>query len=114
MKHLLYFFFFILMCNGSAISQNEQAMFKVDAPVIYPKIRIWTSPALDEEPAFNSPSFQWPSTKKGSYGIRMSTLKDFSDHRIENTESLLLFLIHILNFQSVSGTGNSKPAIGEK
>jgi hypothetical protein len=83
MKHLLYFFFFILMCNGSAISQNEQAMFKVDAPVIYPKIRIWTSPALDEEPAFNSPSFQWPSTKKGSYGIRMSTLKDFSDHRIE-------------------------------
>jgi hypothetical protein len=59
---------------------------KVDAAVIYPKIRIWTSPSKGEEPAFNSPSFQWPSTKKASYSFRLSSSKDFSKNLIEKNE----------------------------
>lgn len=45
--------------------------------VIYPKIRIWTTPSKGEEPAFNSPGFQWPSTKKATYSFRLSSSKDF-------------------------------------
>lgn len=55
----------------------------VNAAVIYPKIRIWTSPSAGEEPAFNPPSFQWPSKKKGKYSIRISSSKDFSSNLIE-------------------------------
>ena len=61
--------------------QNQAISTALDAP--YPKIRIWTSPSKGEEPRFNSPSFQWPSTKKATYSVRVSTSKDFGSNLIE-------------------------------
>jgi len=73
-------FFFALVRYG--ISQQEKSLqSQLDAP--YPKIRIWTSPSRGEQPRFNSPSFQWPSTKKATYAVRISPSKDFSHHLIE-------------------------------
>ncbi len=65
------------------LENNIAETHKVNAEVIYPKIRIWTAPSLGEEPAFNSPSFQWPSTKKAKYSIRISSSTDFSNDLIE-------------------------------
>ena len=65
------------------LENNKAETHKVNAEVIYPKIRIWTAPSLGEEPAFNSPSFQWPSTKKAKYSIRISSSTDFSKDLIE-------------------------------
>jgi len=63
--------------------QNQVISTVFDAP--YPKIRIWTSPSKGEEPRFNSPSFQWPSTKKATYSVRLSSSKDFSSQLIEKS-----------------------------
>jgi arylsulfatase A-like enzyme len=66
----------------------------LDAP--YPKIRIWTSPSKGEEPRFNSPSFQWPSTKKATYSVRLSPAKDFISKLIEKDKiSFAIFNPHI-------------------
>jgi hypothetical protein len=61
--------------------QNQVVSTELDAP--YPKFRIWTSPSKGEEPRFNSPSLQWPSTKKASYSVRVSSSKDFGSNLIE-------------------------------
>jgi hypothetical protein len=45
---------------------------------IYTVTRITTSPSKGETPKFNSPSFQWPSKKKATYSIRISTSKIFA------------------------------------
>lgn len=85
MKYLIFFIgsIFILMAfNSSEIRKDEKEF----PEVIYPKIRIWTSPSYGEEPAFNSPSFQWPSKKKASYSFRLSTSKDFNKDLIEKNE----------------------------
>lgn len=85
MKYLIFFIgsIFILMAfNSSEIRKDEKEF----PEVIYPKIRIWTSPSHGEEPAFNSPSFQWPSKKKASYSFRLSTSKDFNRDLIEKNE----------------------------
>ena len=81
----------ILICSlallgliETSYGQQKQAIATVfDAP--YPKIRIWTSPSKGEEPRFNSPSFQWPSTKKATYSVRLSSSKDFSSQLIEKS-----------------------------
>jgi hypothetical protein len=50
---------------------------------IYTVTRITTSPSKGETPKFNSPSFQWPSKKKATYSIRISTAKNFDQSVIE-------------------------------
>ena len=50
---------------------------------IYPTIRNTISPSSGESPKFNSPSFQWPSKKKATYSIRISTSKNFDQSLIE-------------------------------
>lgn len=82
MKYLIYFIasFFTLMAFKTSENEKEE---KVNAKVIYPKIRIWTSPSHGEEPEFNSPSFQWPSKKNATYSVRLSSSKDFSKIWIE-------------------------------
>lgn len=84
MKYLLFLILAFLVLTASTTSEmNQTTILKVDPKVIYPKIRIRTSPSNGEEPAFNSPGFQWPSTKKATYGVRLSTSKDFSSDLIE-------------------------------
>ncbi|MEQ8681332.1 MAG: DUF4962 domain-containing protein [Cyclobacteriaceae bacterium] len=55
----------------------------VNAEVIYPKIRNWTSPSSGEIPDFNSPSLQWPSSRRAIYSVRLARDKDFSLDVIE-------------------------------
>ena len=77
-------FVFLLGLIVQVFSQSKtplQAVF--DAP--YPKIRIWTSPSNGEEPRFNSPSLQWPSTKKATYSVQLSASKDFSKQVIQKS-----------------------------
>ena len=64
-------------------SQNIAGSAKASTTAIYPKIRIWTTPSMGEEPRFNSPSFQWPTKKKASYSIRISASRNFSRDVIE-------------------------------
>jgi hypothetical protein len=83
-KNIVICFVFLLALIVQAYSQSKppsQAVF--DAP--YPKIRIWTSPSKGEEPRFNSPSFQWPSTKKANYSVRLSSSRDFSKQVFEKS-----------------------------
>ncbi len=68
---------------ASVKSQNSIAPDKVPTSAPYPKIRIWTSPASGEEPKFNSPSFQWPTRKKATYSIRISSSRNFKINLIE-------------------------------
>jgi len=68
---------------ASVKSHNSFASDKVPAKAPYPKIRIWTSPASGEEPKFNSPSFQWPTRKKATYSVRISSSRDFKTDLIE-------------------------------
>ena len=77
------FILYIVLVAFNPSERIQTATGKINAKVIYPKIRIWTTPALGEEPTFNSPSFQWPSKKKGKYSIRISASKDFSRDLIE-------------------------------
>lgn len=59
----------------------------VTSSMIYPKYRVWTSPSNGEEPAFNSPSFEWPAAQKRTkYDIRLSSKSDFSENLIEKEE----------------------------
>ena len=69
-----------LVENGYC-QQKQVISTALDAP--YPKIRIWASPSKGEEPRFNSPSLQWPSTKKATYSVRVSASKDFGSNLIE-------------------------------
>jgi len=50
---------------------------------IYPTIRNSTSPSNGASPKFNSPSFQWPSKKKATFSIRISTSRLFDQSLIE-------------------------------
>lgn len=76
---------FFLLNSLETYPSNGAGPISVNAAVIYPKIRIWTSPSAGEEPAFNPPSFQWPSKKNGKYSIRISSSKDFNSNLIEQT-----------------------------
>jgi len=83
-KNIVLFSVFLLGFTVQAYSQSKAPSKAVlDAP--YPKIRIWTSPSKGEEPRFNSPSLQWPSTKKATYSVRLSASKDFSKQVIEKS-----------------------------
>ena len=81
-KYLLFIIgsFFLLMAFKTSEIEKEE---EVNAKVIYPKIRIWTTPSNGEEAKFNSPSLQWPSDKKAKYSVRLSSSKDFSSNLIE-------------------------------
>lgn len=83
MRSLLLLCFTLLVLVGTGLSQNIATPLKTSFTGIYPKIRIWTTPSMGEEPKFNSPSFQWPTKKKASYNIRISTSKDFTKEVIE-------------------------------
>lgn len=74
---------FIVLASFSTLENRLTAPEKTNLSVVYPKIRIWTTPSSGEEPAFNSPSFQWPSTKKARYSVRISSSKDFNRDLIE-------------------------------
>jgi hypothetical protein len=84
MRYILLFIisFFVLVAFNSPLI-FYQVKEKVNADVIYPKIRIWTSPSKGDEPSFNSPSFQWPSKKNARYSVRLSSSKDFMSNLIE-------------------------------
>jgi len=82
MKYFTFFIAAIMLLMAFKISEIEKRD-KVKTKVIYPKLRIWTSPTGGEEPEFNSPSFEWPSKKKAIYDIRLSTSKDFNVNLIE-------------------------------
>ncbi|MBI1343314.1 MAG: DUF4962 domain-containing protein [Terrimonas sp.] len=73
--------FFLLQVPGQ--SQVTKARVNVNAKTFYSKIRNWTTPSQGEEPAFNAPSFQWPSIKKAKYSIRLSTDTNFRENLIE-------------------------------
>ena len=79
---LLRFSFFLLIAVNTS-ERIQASTEKVNAKVIYPKIRIWATPSMGEEPKFNSPSLQWPTKKKGNYSVRISSSKDFSRDLIE-------------------------------
>lgn len=51
--------------------------------VIYPRIRIHSTPSSGEEPRFNSPSLEWPSKKNGVYSVRMSTTRNFDKNVLQ-------------------------------
>ena len=83
-KKLFAFIVTAFMLIGTIRSQQIQVSKPtIDAP--YPKIRVYTTPSRGETPLFNSPSFQWPSTKKATYSVRLSMLKDFNSNLIEKT-----------------------------
>ena len=83
-KHIVLFSVFLLGLIVESHSQSKPPSINVlDAP--YPKIRIWTSPSKGEEPRFNSPSLQWPSTKKATYSVRLSASKAFNKEVIEKS-----------------------------
>ena len=67
---------------NDAIAQKV-AINNLKEKEIYPSIRNTTSPSHGETPKFNSPSFQWPSKKKATYSIRISTSKNFVEPFIE-------------------------------
>ena len=69
--------------DKSELSDGEQI---VDAKYIYPKYRVWTTPSIGEEPAFNSPSFEWPTNKKSKFDVRLSSKNDFSENLIEKKD----------------------------
>ncbi len=69
--------------NKPLESAGEQI---VDAKYVYPKYRVWTTPSMGEEPAFNSPSFEWPTNKKSKFDVRLSSKKCFSQNLIEKKE----------------------------
>lgn len=73
----------LIFLAGTGQSQNVAELSKVSTTAIYPKIRIWTTPSMGEEPRFNSPSFQWPTKKKASYSIRISSSRNFAKEVIE-------------------------------
>jgi len=83
MKHFLLCLITFFALIGSGKSQTNKTSVKINAKVIYPKFRIWTSPSFGEEPAFNPPSFQWPSKKGALYSIRISSSKNFKTDLIE-------------------------------
>ena len=70
--------------NKPLESAGEQ---KVDTKYIYPKYRVWTTPSGGEEPAFNSPIFEWPTNKKSKFDVRLSSKKDFLENLIEKKET---------------------------
>lgn len=76
----------IMGCGTSEESIDADGEIKVNAALIYPKYRVWTTPSGGEEPAFNSPSFEWPSGKKAKYDVRLSSAIDFSENLIEKNE----------------------------
>ncbi len=77
-------FLIVVLLILTSFQISEIAKGEKEFPeVIYPKIRIWTSPSHGEEPEFNSPGFQWPSKKKATYGIRISSSKNFNKNLIE-------------------------------
>ena len=86
MKLLLFLIVSFFLCMAFKSSERIQASTeKINAKVIYPKIRIMTTPSAGEEPKFNSPSLQWPTKKKGNYSVRISSSKDFSRNLIEKS-----------------------------
>ena len=81
-KKLIAFTVTAFLLNGTISSQQLQKSKSIfEAP--YPKMRVYTTPSRGETALFNSPSFQWPSTKKATYSVRLSMLKDFSNSSIE-------------------------------
>jgi len=78
---------FLLFLGIYAICSSATAQ-KISVPnlsdkEIYPTIRNSTSPSNGASPKFNSPSFQWPSKKKATFSIRISTSKLFDQSLIE-------------------------------
>tara|TARA_B100000941_G_scaffold123149_1_gene86792 strand:- start:30519 stop:33047 length:2529 start_codon:yes stop_codon:yes gene_type:complete len=76
----------ILLLGCVSEDSKTDDWLTVNAEVIYPKIRIWTTPAASEEANVNSPSLQWPADKKATYDIRLSTSRDFSTDLIQEEE----------------------------
>jgi len=72
-------------CDRSDKHIEAAGEIVVHSAVIYPKIRVWTSPANGEETALNPPSLQWPSKKKAKYSVRLSTSKEFNKNLIEKS-----------------------------
>lgn len=70
-------------CQTPSEPINTNGEIAVTNKAIYPKYRVWTTPSLGEEPAFNSPSFEWPANKKSKFDVRLSSKKDFTANLIE-------------------------------
>ena len=74
-----------LGCTSTHESINDTGEITVDNEMIYPKFRIWTAPANGEEVPFNGASLQWPSEKKATYDVQISTSKKFDQLLIEKS-----------------------------
>lgn len=86
---ILIFGFIVLSltaCQTPSEPINTNGEIAVTNKAIYPKYRIWTTPSMGEEPAFNSPSFEWPANKKSKFDIRLSSKKDFTANLIEKND----------------------------
>ncbi|XOV91633.1 MAG: DUF4962 domain-containing protein [Bacteroidota bacterium] len=73
----------LLVGCGGDYQATEPETQTIKLPVIYPKIRIWNTPSAGEKAVYNPPGFQWPSSEKGNYSIRISTSKSFDKDLIE-------------------------------
>jgi hypothetical protein len=81
------FLLIVLLITFSSLSFSETEKKEIVFPeIIYPRYRVYTTPSAGEEPAFNSPSFEWPSKKKSKYSVRLSSSKDFSKNIIEKDD----------------------------
>jgi len=90
MKYLLTMQFLAILILVSGCKAQNVDNRSEESPnypeVIYPKIRIWTTPSSGEEAKFNSPSFEWPSVRNMKYSVRLSTTKDFEEDLIEKDD----------------------------
>ena len=76
----------LMMVGCEKAPVDDDGILLPTAPIIYPKIRQWTSPACGEEVKFNPPSLQWPTVKNAMYNVRLSSTKNFSENLIEKKE----------------------------
>lgn len=74
----------VFACEKTSL--QDDGILVATAPVVYPKIRTWTSPAGREEVKFNPPSLQWPSTKNARYRVRLASSKDFSKNLLHKED----------------------------
>ncbi|MFT4566198.1 MAG: hypothetical protein ACI9FN_001152 [Saprospiraceae bacterium] len=83
------FILWFVACTTTTTTKNpvkSNGEITVVNKAIYPKFRVRTTPSGGEEPAFNSPSFEWPASKKAKFDVRLSTAIDFSENLIEKNE----------------------------
>lgn len=75
----------LILLLGVAQLPAAPANGKGEKVAPYPRIRSYTSPSQGEEARFNSPSLQWPTKKRSTYSVRISTSKTFDKNILEQS-----------------------------